>query len=494
MTTEGSDDLRPRRGEIALAVLALAALTAAYARTLGGPSLWLDEAWEANYYAGYAATPWYNRPILYMTAVRALVRVLGPSELVLRLLPCLAALGAIAATWWLARTGLGRVEAWLSAGLLAVAPPMIGYAHELKNYAFDALCAVLLALAYRGYARGRTTRRLAAWTALAIVSFGVSFSSVLVVAAIGAIEIVTARRERAPILRFAAALATAGLVFVALYLAFHSVGARDPLLAKYFVEAYAPLRAPAALPGWLAHACLDVVREQSGLGSGLAAALLVVGGAFAVVPKPTGRLVVAVLSVTAALGIAASGLALYPFGVERLSLHLAPYVAILVASALAALVREGPSRTARVLAVAAIAYALFSPALRGAVPYVTTGWHREHVRHLVATLDRERAPGDGIFVNDDAMPAFRFYWSRLGHRDEIGAVVNAGRFRREPQRHAEGVAAMAAAHPRFWALLTHMPPEELTELRRLVLERCREQASHVEGDARLDLYVCGGAP
>src|SRR5204863_6227087 len=76
----------------ALPLLPLAALAAFYFRSLGHPSLWLDEAWEANYYLGIVPEPWYNRPVLYMAGVRFVTHLLGPGEFALRLLPCLAGL------------------------------------------------------------------------------------------------------------------------------------------------------------------------------------------------------------------------------------------------------------------------------------------------------------------------------------------------------------------------------------------------------------------
>ena len=79
---------RTTRRETLLVVVSSALLTLLYLRTLGRPSLWLDEAWEANAYLGIGEL-WYNRPVLYMAAETLMVRLFGPSEFVLRLLPWL---------------------------------------------------------------------------------------------------------------------------------------------------------------------------------------------------------------------------------------------------------------------------------------------------------------------------------------------------------------------------------------------------------------------
>ena len=147
--------------------VALAALAVLYLHTLGRPSLWFDEAWEANYYVGYADAPWYNRPILYMSVEKAVVRALGPSEFALRLLPCLAGLAAVGVTFVLVRREAGAAAAWGAAALLALAPPFLFHAHELKNYSLDALFAVLLVLLWTRWRASRTRGRLLAFAAAA---------------------------------------------------------------------------------------------------------------------------------------------------------------------------------------------------------------------------------------------------------------------------------------------------------------------------------------
>jgi ABC-type molybdate transport system permease subunit len=74
-----------------------------------------------------------------MAAVKGLVRLVGPSEFALRLVPCFAGILAVAVTYRLARRALPRSGALLAASLLAAADPFLTAAHQVKNYALDAL-------------------------------------------------------------------------------------------------------------------------------------------------------------------------------------------------------------------------------------------------------------------------------------------------------------------------------------------------------------------
>src|SRR5262245_10328539 len=220
--------------------MALAALAALYLYTLGRPSLWFDEAWEANYYAGFSQAPWYNRPILYMSAEKALVHALGPHELVLRLLPCLAGLAAIGVTFVLVRQEAGRLAAWTTAVLLAVAPSFLFHAHELKNYTLDALFAALLVLLWTRWRASRTPARLLAFAGAAALSFGLSFTGVFVIAVCAAGEAWAERKTPRRLLPFGATVAGLAVLFSVVYLVFHASAVATGGLQDQFPGAFPP--------------------------------------------------------------------------------------------------------------------------------------------------------------------------------------------------------------------------------------------------------------
>jgi len=468
----------------ALAVLGLSVF---YLWTLGRPSLWLDEAWEANYYVGITDAPWYNRPVLYMGIVRVLAAVFGHSELVLRLLPCVAGVAAVAGTYVLARGWLGRERAVLAAGLLSLAPPFLLAAHQLKHYTLDALATVALLYAYERFRRGPGARALVVYVVVAVVSFGLSFTSPFVVAAIAAIEVARRRGDLRGAAPFVVATAVAAVAFVIVYATFYARGPADSLLVEYFDTAYAPAAAPTQLPSWLVGQSVDVLRELTGVSSGLVLLLLLAAGLGATARVPSTTLA-AFLPVVASINVAASAFRLYPYGVVRLSVYLAPVVCMLLAAGIGLLLPRDRRSWLSYVAVAAVLYALFYPNLAGARPYLSTGWRTEHIRDLVRTLAEEHVHGEGVYINEDAESAFRFYWVGNGRRVEGEEIVWAGRLARDPSLHAPELAELSERFETFWALFSHIDPGELRALREMLLEHYECERSLVEGDARLERY------
>jgi hypothetical protein len=192
--------------------------------------------------------------------------------------------------------------------------------------------------------------------------------------------------------------------------------------------------------------------------------------------------------VVASINVAASAFRLYPYGVVRLSVYLAPVVCMLLAAGIGLLLPRDRRSWLSYVAVAAVLYTLFYPNLAGARPYLSTGWRTEHIRDLVRTLAEEQVHGEGVYINEDAESAFRFYWVGNGRRVEGEEIVWAGRLARDPSLHAPELAELSERFETFWALFSHIDPGELRALREMLLEHYECERSLVEGDARLERY------
>jgi hypothetical protein len=472
------------------APLALAALALLYLYTLGRPSLWFDEAWEANYYVGAADAPWYNRPVLYMIVEKTLVAALGPSEFVLRLLPCLAGLATVAVTFVLVRQEAGRAAACGAAALLALSPHFMFHAHELKHYTLDALFAVLLVLLWTRWRASRTTARLLAFAGAAALSYGLSFTGVFVLAVCAAGEAWAERRTPRRLLPFAAATAVLVVLFTAVYFSFHAGTVASGDLQDQLPTGFPPPSA-AQFPHWLLRRTLDLLREETGNASSLAATALTAAGLWIVGRR--GRIPLAfVLPGLLVVHIGAAVAHLYPYGVVRVNLDLAPFACAASAVALTALLpAAGSARAGGLVALAGVAWVLFQPSLKEARPYLTTGWRHEHIRPLVETLDRRRSPDEKIYVSD-CRPPFTFYWWRHGHRTDDPALIWGERHRYRPEDHRREVEAIAARHPRLWCLYSHVPGQEMATVRALFAEHYATVERYGEGDVGLDRLVRRG--
>lgn len=229
------------------------------------------------------------------------------------------------------------------------------------------------------------------------------------------------------------------------------------------------------------------MRATSSSRSLVALGLILVAGWFAT-PRSRSGVLAWLLPLLFVINVIASAPRLYPFGVVRLSLFITPLLCILFAAGLGLLVRRGDHLWLRYLVMIALLYPLLYANLTGARPYLARGWQREDIRGLVQILTTEKRPGEGLYVNQDAEPAFRFYWHRSGRDPEREEIVWGERHRVAPEQHAEQIIGLPSRYDRFWGLFSHMPVSELSVVRGLILERYDLVRSDVAGDARLELY------
>jgi hypothetical protein len=263
------------------------------------------------------------------------VRALGPSELALRLLPCVAGLAAVAVTFILVRQEAGPAAAWSASALLALSPPFLFHAHEVKHYTLDALFAALLVLLWTRWRTSRTLGHLLAFTAAAVLSFGFSFTGVFVIAVCAGGEAWAERRTPRRLLPFGAALAGLAAVFAVTYLAFprrHRGHGRPAGPVPRLLSSGAATH----FPGWLLRRTRDVLRVLTGNVSGVAAAACVAAGLW-IQGRRRGGALAFVLPGLLLLHLAAALAYLYPYGVDRVSLDLAPFACASTAVAFTAL-------------------------------------------------------------------------------------------------------------------------------------------------------------
>jgi uncharacterized membrane protein len=424
-----------------------------------------------------------------MASEKAMAALFGSGELALRLLPCLAGIGAIVATFVLARRLAGEAAAWLAAALLALSASFLAYAHQLKHYTYDALFTVLLILLYEAYAASRTRRSMIAFVAIACVSFGFSFTTPFVLAGIAAAELIRSLSERrGPDTQLAAGFAIAGAVFVALFFVAHSGDVTQPNLQAYFVEAWLPLGVPSELPRFLVRQIANILELA---GSPSAVAVVLILGAGLVAAARSGRAAIAwTFGVAVTANLVASALHLYPFGDTRTSLYLAPLVCCLVATGLAQLLTAAAHPRLALVAFLGLAYPLFGfPAIGQVKTYLTTGRPVENIRDAATLVASRAAPGDGIVVTETAIPPFIYYWYRAGRGATVPNAVWLSRHRKDPEVNAPPVRDAAAKHDAIWCYFYRVTPAELAVLRgALAPTHERREQLMSESEASLEVY------
>jgi predicted membrane-bound mannosyltransferase len=137
---------------------------------IGRDRLWYDEsftAWMTTLPVGQqvlATTADVHPPLWYLIETLA-ARLLGTSEIALRLPAALFGAAAVVETYLLIRQITGDREAKWAAGLMAIMPAQIYYSQEARMYT---LLTWLVLLAARGILSGRWGR---VWPALALILY-----------------------------------------------------------------------------------------------------------------------------------------------------------------------------------------------------------------------------------------------------------------------------------------------------------------------------------
>ncbi len=423
--------ISPRR--LAVAVLLLAGAGLRLWQYLANASLWIDELGLAENVLHLPLRALLAQPLFldqvappgFLAALKAAAALFGPSELALRLLALLGSLVSLPLFALLARRVLAGWTAVFAVAAFSLAPFLVAYGSELKQYSTDVTAAIFLTLVALDLCGPTRTGRAAASAAL-VGTASVFFSqpAVLQLAGLGAgIAWIALRRggwpalrELAPVLGLWAAAAAAATA-----LGFHSL---SPSTRAYMQSFWQPsLPRPVVLAVVLL-ACAVLWAKRRDL------APVLVG--------------------PAVVTLAAAALHLYPFS-GRAILFLTPVALIagaeLVESLVAGLTRAGLPAP---VAASAFAAALLIPTALHLPPY-----RYEETRPVLASLAARRAAGDALYVYYGAERAVRFYGPGFG----IGsAEADFGLCHRgEPRLYLEEIDRFRG-RPRVWVVFAHAVP------------------------------------
>ncbi len=416
-------------------------------RYLGGFPIWGDEAMLLlnildRDYVGLTEHLRYNQvaPLFFLWLEKTALLVLGPSEWSLHLVPFLAGLGALWIFWRTCRTSLPPMVAGFAVAILAVSYYPVRHSCEVKPYAFDLLYAAAFAWLALGHLRQPHTSRwligLAVLTPIAVFS---SYTSVFVG---GAVSLVLLPRmgnatwtQRTLFVIFNLALCGSFLIHLRM-VGHEEIDAaaaqrtRD-FLHNYWKDAFPP-DSMIDWPLWLVQVHTgNMLAYPIGAnhGGSTLTFLLVALGSISLIRQGQ-RSLLALCWLPFALNLVAAILNKYPFGDSaRITLHLAPFICILMAHGLAQLIEwiRSPAWQTRVhLAIFAILLACGGVGIaRDLVrPYKTE--HDRDVRQLVRDLRRQTADGEPVVFchQRDARLIAEFLWYVSAIPDMARAIRN----------------------------------------------------------------------
>jgi hypothetical protein len=450
---------RPRLTLVAAALLAGVALRA-WQYAFANP-LWLDEVAVVRCILDLDLVPLLTQPLPhgqvapkgFLLVEKLVTWTLGSGDHALRLFPFLASLAALVAFLPVAKRSLDGAGPLIAMALFAAAPSLISYGAMLKQYSLDVwVCAAMLALALELASAPPSRARALRDGAIGAVLVWFSQPALLVLAGLGAALLLPPRSSahRRALLPTISLWAVSTLAALAASLS--SVTAKGMLhQSRFWEKGYppSPLDSPLDL-FWI------VGRITSLYGSSHWASLAypwaslfvaLTGVGFAVLWRRRRDTAVLLLA-PVAVAVAAAWLRRYPFK-DRLILFLIPVFLIALAAGIEWL-RERAGRLSPRLGAAlatALVVVAISPVLRRPPPY-----GREDIVPVLDYLQRQRQPGDAIYVYYGAAPTVDFYGARHGLAPDDYTV--GGCHRGDSARYLEELDHFRG-RPRVWLVMTH---------------------------------------
>lgn len=433
---------------------------------VGRSSLWTDEATLANNIVARS----YGRLMLeplghnqaappgFLIVEKAAVTMFGVNELALRAFPFACSIIALVLVWRLAARLVSAESAPLALAPFALAPPIIFFAADAKQYSSDVAIALALLLYSLALAEGALTRRRAIVAALTgVCAVWLSQPAVLVLAGIGVVMLVQLihGREQPERARIAAvvgawAVGAAAVVAVSFH---HLASASRRYMYVFWSDGFWPL-APMHLSSWtwpMLHGA-SLLGGQLALPTSVGAGgvLLAVVGTVSLWQRDRFAAMLVVAPVLIALG--ASAAQLYPFA-GRLALFLVAPILLLAAAGLEAIVASIPRAqiAAATRAMAALfLLAMSARALRASPPV----YRPEEISPALDYLRHAAKSSDATYVHYGAVPAFQFYESL----DAIPGSTVLGECHRADLRAYLAELDSLRGRARTWVLFGHELP------------------------------------
>jgi hypothetical protein len=337
----GWDDARITRATWAFVIIGIVVRIVRYAIN---PPLWGDEAFVASNFIDRGFLDLirpleYHQvcPLFFLWAELAVTKLLGYSELTLRLFPLLCGIASVVLFRHVAGRLLRGVPLLVAVAIFAVSYYPIRHSIEVKPYASDLLIALgLTALAVEWLRRPEQSRWL--WMlALAMpLAQGMSHPAVFVAGGLAlglAVPVWKSRRARTILawLTYGAVM-TATFVFFFLLVMQGQAEDTGEAMRRYWAGGFPPWSTPAWVPVWL----IDVFTSHAfsypaggARGASTATTLLVVAGVAALY-RSGRRAWIPVLLAPMLLGLIAALMGRYPFGGSaRTMQYAAPAICIL---------------------------------------------------------------------------------------------------------------------------------------------------------------------
>lgn len=428
---------------------------------LANRSLWLDEAMLTNNilarnFGGLFQQLDNNQgaPIGFLLLQKNITLLLGDSEYALRLFPFIAGIISLALMPLLARKISNPIAVNLALGFFAVAPSLVYYSSEVKQYSSDVAIALGLSLLFLKYVDTNIKKRDAILIAIAgAVAVWFSHPAFFVTGALGLalfIPAVSAKDKN----RIVTLLLIAVIWFLNLA-ALYFLNLRQLSTHQFFLDfwriGFMP-HDPSATLTWLAFSLQNPFRDLLDLQTNYIVTVFLMLIGYVALTRRNPRFGFFLLAILL-LSLLASFLTLYPFA-GRMILFLAPVLILFLAEGVEAI--AGLFARSRlipwIVRIFIIVYLLYSPVTVSIENFLTPRY-QEHIRPTMEYLRDYHKDGDVIYVYYWAEHAVRYYAPKYG-MDMSGFIIGAD-YHDNPMAYSAELETLRGRE-RVWILFSHV--------------------------------------
>jgi MFS family permease len=391
-------------------------------------------------------------PVAFLLLLKSVIGVFGESEYALRLIALVSGIASLFLFRSLATRYLTPAAVPIAVGLFAVAHNLIFYSAQVKQYSGDVMFALVLYLMAEHVRRRKTSWWLMPLFGLVgAVALGFSHPAVFILAGLAVsftyFNLVRAGQER----RLGALMAFTiwGVAFLVIYwLSLRKLASHEWLL-NFWEDEFMPLP-PTSMDDvkWYITAFFQMFTKMLGFSLKGIGGLTVLVGVYSLLTSDRERLANLILPIFLALG--ASGLQMYPFCC-RLILFAAPALLLLMAEGAVTILSVTRMRSAIGITLLGL---MFLHPVMWAGYHVVHPRYEEEIKPELRYLEKNRQPGDVIYIYYGAKPAFTYYARRYGWDVDDCCIVGA-RSREDWDGYEQDLEQLRGQR-RAWIVFSHI--------------------------------------
>jgi uncharacterized membrane protein len=459
--------LKKRRGlEIFFYFLLFLILAAAfYIRiyNLGARSLWLDEAWVANAIiqadVSLVIKKSLTAPLFFVLSIHYLAVLLGKTEFVLRLLPCLFGFGTLILFYLLIRRITGKTAALVTLLMLSFSHQFIHYSKELKQYSGAMFFTLILVYLCEKILISNRNKDWVLFSLFCVLGVGFDHSLLFIVPTVFAVLLFNLSFKQ----NWKKLLYSGGLVFTFSFLFFvfqtlNQISNNIGSIQRYWVSFYPNLSSFSSFLNWLVVSFKRMFHYFE-LPFFPVSLLVVILGLSLFYKKSKKRYFLYII-LPLIFVLTASFLRRYPFGGSRLMLFFAPLLYFAFGNGLN-FIFEKLNRNRLYLPLICTALILSISPVSNLFHTIKHPYKQEETRPLLNKVMRYMEPGDKVYVYYGAKQAFEFYYrTEFYEMMETKNIIWGNNHRDDISKYSSDLEKYLQKNTRIWIIFSHYREKE----------------------------------